>query len=152
MCDLIPPSDEWCCLSSECEKYSKGGKEAYFKEVPKPLSEEYHSLREWAQILATNSDLRAEFDKLCPPQPIQGSIAPEADLEAEVDKYLVENYTNDTDVDTPFLERMFSHDRNDLVQFARHFAEWGRKKVLQEIHDGKYKVADKHTAVWLEDE
>lgn len=50
---------------------------------------------------------------------------PEADLEAEVDKYLVENYTNDTDVKTPFLERMFSHDRNDLVQFARHFAEWG---------------------------
>ena len=50
---------------------------------------------------------------------------PNADLEAEVDKYLVENYTNDTDVETPFLERMFSHDRNDLVQFARHFAEWG---------------------------
>ena len=50
---------------------------------------------------------------------------PDADLEAEVDKYLVENYTNDTDVETPFLKRMFSHDRNDLVQFARHFAEWG---------------------------
>ena len=54
---------------------------------------------------------------------------PDADLAAEVDKYLVDNYTNDTDVDTPFLERMFSHDRNDLVKFARHFAEWGANHI-----------------------
>ncbi len=45
-----------------------------------PLPEETHSLRGWAQILATNPNLRAEFDKMCPPQPIQGSIAPEADV------------------------------------------------------------------------
>lgn len=44
------------------------------------LQEEIHSLQEWAKIMAERPDLRAEFDKMCPPQPIQGSIAPEADM------------------------------------------------------------------------
>lgn len=35
---------------------------------------------------------------------------------------------------------------------ARHFAEWGRKQVLQEIYEGKVKPADKITAAWLDDE
>ena len=35
---------------------------------------------------------------------------------------------------------------------ARHFAEWGRKQVLQEIYDGKVKPVDKITAAWLTDE
>lgn len=56
---------------------------SYFVEMEQP-QEETHSLRGWAQILATNPDLRAEFDKMCPPQPIQGSIAPEEDLEVEI--------------------------------------------------------------------
>ena len=116
--------------SVPCDDFYGDGKRAYFVEAE---TEETNSLREWAQIFATNPDLRAEFDKMCPPQPIQGSIAPEADLEAEVDKYLVENYTDDTEVDTPFLERMFSHDRNDLVQFARHFAGWERKRTLDKV-------------------
>lgn len=34
---------------------------------------------------------------------------------------------------------------------ARHFAEWGRKQVLQEIYDGKVKPVDKITAAWLDD-
>ena len=51
------------------------------------LQEETHTLQEWAKIMAERPDLRAEFDKMCPPQPIQGSIAPEADLEAVKDAY-----------------------------------------------------------------
>ncbi|MBO7684799.1 MAG: hypothetical protein J6V72_00350, partial [Kiritimatiellae bacterium] len=51
------------------------------------LQEEIHSLQEWAKIMAERPDLRAEFDKMCPPQPIQGSIAPEAD----VNKWAVTN-------------------------------------------------------------
>lgn len=35
---------------------------------------------------------------------------------------------------------------------ASHFAEWGRKQVLQEIYDGKTKPVDKITAAWLTDE
>ena len=42
--------------------------------------------------------------------------------------------------------------REDLISFARHFAEWGRKQVLQEIYDGKVKPVDKITAAWLDDE
>lgn len=37
-------------------------------------------------------------------------------------------------------------------QIARHFAEWGRKQVLQEIYEGKVKPVDKITAAWLDDE
>lgn len=35
---------------------------------------------------------------------------------------------------------------------AHHFAEWGKKQVLQEIYDGKVKPVDKITAAWLDDE
>lgn len=35
---------------------------------------------------------------------------------------------------------------------ARHFAEWGRKQVLQEIYDGKVKPVDKITTAWLDGE
>jgi hypothetical protein len=39
-----------------------------------------------------------------------------------------------------------------VQEVARHFAEWGRKQVLQEIYDGKVKPVDKITAAWLDDE
>jgi len=40
----------------------------------------------------------------------------------------------------------------DIVHIiARHFAEWGRKQVLQEIYEGKVKPVDKITAAWLDD-
>ena len=39
-----------------------------------------------------------------------------------------------------------------VQRIARHFAEWGRKQVLQEIYDGKVKPVDKITAAWLDDE
>ena len=41
---------------------------------------------------------------------------------------------------------------NGTLLIARHFAEWGRKQVLQEIYDGKVKPVDKITAAWLADE
>ena len=40
----------------------------------------------------------------------------------------------------------------DIADIARHFAEWGRKQVLQEIYEGKVKPVDKITAEWLDDE
>ena len=41
----------------------------------------------------------------------------------------------------------------DIVHIiARHFVEWGRKQVLQEIYEGKVKPVDKITAAWLNDE
>lgn len=44
-------------------------------------------------------------------------------------------------------------DTIDIVHIiARHFAEWGRKQVLQEIYEGKVKPVDKITAAWLDDE
>ena len=52
-----------------------------------PLSEEIHSLQEWAKIMAEHPELRTEFDKMCPPQPIRGSIAPEADVNKHAVKH-----------------------------------------------------------------
>lgn len=105
------------CGTSKCSRLDKVGMEiderAYFVEAPQ--EEETHSLREWAQILVKNPDLRAEFDKLCPPQPIQGSIAPEADLEAEIKRYMETH-----------LGRKGYWDRVDT---ARHFAEWGAEHL-----------------------
>ncbi len=75
------------------------------------LQEEIHSLQEWAKIMAERPELRAEFDKMCPPQPIQGSVAPEADLEAEIDKKVQELHT------APCY--------NELAAFARHFVAVG---------------------------
>jgi len=40
----------------------------------------------------------------------------------------------------------------DVAFIARHFAEWGRKQVLQEIYESKVKPVDKITAAWLDDE
>ena len=36
-----------------------------------------------------------------------------------------------------------------VLKYAQLGAEWGRKQVLKEIYDGKYKVSDKITAAWL---
>lgn len=77
--------------------------------------EETHSLREWAQILAKNPDLRAEFDKMCPPQPIQGSIAPDADLDAEIFAWQKAHATEET--------------KQIIAMTSRHFAEWERERI-----------------------
>lgn len=84
--------------------------------------DETHSLREWAQILATNPDLRAEFDKMCPPQPIQGSIAPEVDLDGEIKKMLNSDYYKRHIKPSPYVI--------DVINYtARHFAEWGAEHL-----------------------
>lgn len=56
------------------------------------------------------------------------------------------------EMDEIWLE--FCEDVDYLVyaSIARHFAEFGRKQVLQEIYDGKVKPVDKITAAWLDDE
>ena len=67
---------------------------------------------------------------------------PEVDLEKEVEKYLLDN--------ADFVTKSTS---NEMVNtLARHFAELGRKQVLQEIYEGKVKPVDKITAAWLDDE
>lgn len=38
-----------------------------------------------------------------------------------------------------------------LQEAAVHFYELGRRSVIQDVHDGKYKIADKITAAWLND-
>lgn len=41
--------------------------------------------------------------------------------------------------------------KTEFTMYARHFSEFGRKQVLQEIYDGKTKPVDKITAAWLDD-
>ena len=65
---------------------------------------------------------------------------PEVDLEKEIDECAKSDLCPD---DCTFYE---------FACIARHFAEWGRKQVLQEIYEGKVKPVDKITAVWLDDE
>lgn len=66
----------------------------------------------------------------------------EVNLEKEVEKYLLDN--------VDFVTKSTSKEMVNTL--ARHFAEWGRKQVLQEIYDGKVKPVDKITAAWLDDE
>ena len=66
----------------------------------------------------------------------------EVNLEKEVEKYLLDN--------ADFVTKSTSKEMVNTL--ARHFAEWGRKQVLQEIYDGKVKPVDKITAAWLDDE
>lgn len=66
---------------------------------------------------------------------------PDVNLEKEVEKYLLDN--------ADFVTKSTS---NEMVNaLASHFAEWGRKQVLQEIYEGKVKPVDKITAAWLDD-
>ncbi len=53
------------------------------------------------------------------------------DLEKEIGKYLVANFTNDEDVETPFLERRFAFWKDDLLRFAKHIAEWQKTKMME---------------------
>ena len=67
---------------------------------------------------------------------------PEVDLEKEIDKYC-EPIQAWQIQEAPF---------SSMDDCARHFAEWGRKQVLQEIYEGKVKPVDKITAAWLDDD
>lgn len=58
-------------------------------------------------------------------------IQSEVDLEKEIEKYLVANFTNDEDVETPFLERRFAFWKDDLLRFAKHIAEWQKTKMME---------------------
>lgn len=76
------------------------------------------------------TDILAFLDSL-PEQPVEG-------LEEEAINYCFDNGINLSP--------------RQATDFARHFAEWGRKQVLQEIYDGKVKPVDKITAAWLDGE
>lgn len=77
-----------------------------------------------------------------PDQPVDG-------LEKEIHDYMFRLGESDSSAgilrDKPGYMRI-------VEKVARHFAEWGRKQVLQEIYDGKVKPVDKITAAWLVDE
>lgn len=72
---------------------------------------------------------------------------PEVYLEKEISRWMVEE-CGPSDFN-PYADHWCA---DDVVATARHFAEWGRKQVLQEIYDGKVKPVDKITAAWFDDE
>lgn len=67
---------------------------------------------------------------------------PNKSLEEEINRYLEPIHAADIQFE-PFTQ---------MTKCARHFAEWGRKQVLQEIYEGKVEPVDKITAAWLDDE
>jgi hypothetical protein len=71
-----------------------------------------------------------------------GQEKPCEELEGEINR----TYRNGSVTDTSDI------DHNSYENIASHFAEWGRKQVLQEIADGKIHPVDKITAAWLNDE
>ena len=73
---------------------------------------------------------------------------PEVNLEKEVDKEWRECYPIDEGMGDEKAVLVIEQ----FHRIARHFAEWGRKQVLQEIYEGKVKPVDKITAAWLDDE
>jgi len=76
-------------------------------------------------------------------QPVEG-------LEEEIKRMV---YDEVYDLDGPAIKGTSEYlSVEDVAFIARHFAEWGRKQVLQEIYEGKVKPVDKITAVWLDDE
>lgn len=80
-----------------------------------------------ATTTAENTDLRAEFDKMCPPQTIQGSIAPEADLEAEIKRMIYEPFYDLNGVAIKGATAYITVE--DVANIARHFAEWGAEHL-----------------------
>ena len=67
------------------------------------------------------------------------------DLETEIATWISAHIKGNADKEMKIVMRWGE-------DIARHFAEWGRKQVLQEIYDGKVKPVDKITAAWLDDE
>ena len=73
-------------------------------------------------------------------QPLQQE-KPESDLEKEIGRF----------IDAVDQRTCGRWNEEDILECARHFAEWGRKQILQEIYDGKVKPVDKITSAWLDD-
>ena len=74
-------------------------------------------------------------------------------LEMEIATYL-QDWEDDDEIGLHLStdEGCMPIELEDIRDLARHFAEWGRKQVLQEIYDGKVKPVDKVTAAWIDDE
>lgn len=60
-------------------------------------------------------------------------------LSEVVDNYLVSNFTDDPEVKTPFLERTFSCERDDLLALAKHIAKWQKKQIDEYYLETKFK-------------
>lgn len=75
----------------------------------------------------------------------------DSSLEEEIDKYF-QGWSNDDEYGDALMSDYTGVNVDKCKEIARHFAEWGRKQVLQEIYDGKVKPVDKITAAWLVDE
>lgn len=73
---------------------------------------------------------------------------PEVDLEKEIDK----EWRKCCPIDEGMGDEKAILINEQFHQIAHHFAELGRKQVLQEIYEGKVKPFDKIAAVWLDDE
>ena len=94
-----------------------------------PDEEETHTLKEWQRVLAERPDLMADFERRTPPQPIQGSIAPEADLEEAAEEY--GDYHNDDCFDA--TGDRCPHIRKAFIAGA----EWQKKQMMKETVEGK---------------
>jgi len=70
---------------------------------------------------------------------------PSKELEEEIQKAIDKYPLNKADMDEDDIATY----HQGLIFGARHFAEWGRKQVLQEIYDGKIHPVDSITAAWL---
>ena len=78
------------------------------------------------------------------------------DVEPIIDEQPSEGLEEEIQVERKKLLDVFGPMNGEQVlaikDIARHFVEWGRKQVLQEIYEGKVKPVDKITAAWLDDE
>ena len=114
--------------------------------------ERQKNLEKIGQETVLNEMIAAELNRLISFVTSLQQEQPEADLEKEIETYFKGWYMDETD------QGYILHTPDDhaglmsVKQVARHFAEWGRKQVLQELYKGKIKPFDKIAAVWLDDE
>lgn len=104
------------------------------------FSKNYYKMKGGERTL----DALLNFLDSLPEQPVEG-------LENEIQRYF-DGWGEVGDGDNIVTKNSDYIGLKDLPKIARHFAEWGRKQVLQEIYDGKVKPVDKITAAWLDDE
>jgi len=114
----------------------------YIKSRRDSALERQKNLERIGQETVLNEMIAAELNRLISFIDSLQQEQPEVDLEKEVEKYLLDN--------ADFVTKSTSKEMVNTL--ARHFAEWGRKQVLQEIYEGKVKPVDKITAAWLDDE
>lgn len=128
----------WSALRAWCEKKGITPFELYPKQSEQPVEGlEEEMFKEWGTT--KEEYLAKSMDKV--------------HLEMEIATYL-QDWEDDDEIGLHLStdEGCMPIELEDVRDLARHFAEWGRKQVLQEIYDGKVKPVDNITAAWIDDE